>query len=251
VVAEKPVSTLLASLKSNRGQRALSRSTEMSDLLPPATIIHNQPRDVEIEMETDVEIEIEMETQPFSPDHQVTVASSTLLLTPSIHQEIPQPITATPTSKKQSRDVDIEMETDVERMETETPSIQLEPPPITSTTPNTSHTNQPVSFQPDSPDAYPSVHKIHEYYVKRKVMEHGILSHDLLTFNFYEKMKLLQRMHMHFEPIVCQYGPNFKIAYVIPCRNLQIHTGSCKHMTIRLLVPQSNENEAVMCKIGK
>ena len=79
-------------------------------------------------------------------------------------------------------------------------------------------------------------------------MEHGILSHDLLTFNFYEKMKLLQRMHMNFEPIVCQYGPNFKIAYVIPCRNLQIHTGSCKHMTIRLLVPQSNENEAVYCQ---
>jgi hypothetical protein len=47
-----------------------------------------------IEMETDVEIEIEMETQPFSPEPRVTVASSTLLLTPSIHPEIPQPITA-------------------------------------------------------------------------------------------------------------------------------------------------------------
>jgi hypothetical protein len=42
VVAEKTVSTLVVSLKSNRGKRVFSRSTEMSDLLPPATIIHNQ-----------------------------------------------------------------------------------------------------------------------------------------------------------------------------------------------------------------
>jgi hypothetical protein len=49
VVAKKVVSTLVSSLTSNRGQRVLSGSTEMSDLLPPATIIHNQPRDVEIE----------------------------------------------------------------------------------------------------------------------------------------------------------------------------------------------------------
>jgi hypothetical protein len=40
VVAEKTVSTLVASLKSNRGQRVLSRFTEIVEIVPPATIIH-------------------------------------------------------------------------------------------------------------------------------------------------------------------------------------------------------------------
>jgi hypothetical protein len=106
VVAEKTVSTLVASLTSYRGQRVLSRSTEMSDLLPPATIIHNQgPRDVKIknnEMETDIEIETETETQPFSPEPRLFCASNTLLVTPSIHPELPQPITASPTSNKRT-----------------------------------------------------------------------------------------------------------------------------------------------------
>jgi hypothetical protein len=47
VVAEKTVSTLVASLKSNRGQRVLSRFTEIVEIVPPATIIHHQPCDVE------------------------------------------------------------------------------------------------------------------------------------------------------------------------------------------------------------
>jgi hypothetical protein len=47
VVAEKTVSTLVASLKSNRGQRVLSRFTEIVEKVPPATIIHHQPCDVE------------------------------------------------------------------------------------------------------------------------------------------------------------------------------------------------------------
>jgi hypothetical protein len=106
VVAEKTVSTLVVSLKSNRGKRVFSRSTEMSDLLPPATIIHNQPRDIEIEnneMETDVEIENQTETQPFAPEPQLTVACNTLLLTPSIHPETPQAITATPTKRTSNK----------------------------------------------------------------------------------------------------------------------------------------------------
>jgi hypothetical protein len=156
VVSEKTVSTLVASLKSNRGQRVLSRSTEMSDLLPPATIIHNQPRDVEIEnnqMETDVEIENIPETQPFSPEPRLKIVSNTLLLTPSVHPEIRQPITATPTSKKRTN-------------------------------------------QPDSPDAYPSVLKIHEY-IKGKVMMHGI-EDEILTNSKKQtvKHKDLPRPHL-------------------------------------------------------
>jgi hypothetical protein len=112
-------------------------------------------------METDVEIKNIPETQPFSPEPRLTIASTTLLLTPSIPPEMPQPITATPTSKKR--------------------------------------TNQPVS-----PDAYPSVGKIHEY-IKGKVMMHGI-EDELLTTKFYDYIELLQRMHKDFKPIICRIG---------------------------------------------
>ena len=207
VVAEKTVSTLVASLKSNRGQRVLSRFTEIVEIVPPATIIHHQPCDIEIEnnqMETDVEIENIPETQPFSPEPRFTIVSNTLLLTPSVHPEIRQPITATPTSKKRTN-------------------------------------------QPDSPDAYPSVVKIHEY-IKGKVMMHGI-EDELLTTKFFDYIGLLQRMHKDFKPIVCQFGSNLKNAYVFPCPNHQIPNDTCHRMTIRLTFPtKSYQNEPLYCQ---
>jgi hypothetical protein len=135
-----------------------------TDLVPP-TIIHHADCDVE--------------NQFFSPERRLNAASisaesyllvtpihpeispaSTLPVTPSIHPEIPQPITATPNSKKRTN-------------------------------------------QPDSPKAYPSVGKIHEY-IKGKVMVHGI-EDELLTTKFYDYIELLQRMHKDFKPMA---GPS-------------------------------------------
>jgi hypothetical protein len=203
VVAEKVVSTLVSSLTSNRGQRVLSRSTEVSDLLPSATIIHNQPRDIKIEnneMETDVEIENENEneTQPFSPEPRLFVASNTLLVrTPSIHPETPQPITTTPKSNKRTN-------------------------------------------QPDSSSGFPSVVTIHEY-IKQKVMEHGI-SHKLFTIKLIDYMKFLQRMHRNlFEPILCRFGPDTtQKAYVHPCTDL-LNDATCEYFSIRQYCLQTNQ----------
>ena len=79
-------------------------------------------------------------------------------------------------------------------------------------------------------------------------MERGI-AHDVLTVKFYDYIKLLQRIHMNFKPIRCQFGDNFRNAYVFPCRNLQVQKETCQLMTIRLRYCISDENEPVYCHI--
>jgi hypothetical protein len=59
-------------------------------------------------------------------------------------------------------------------------------------------------MMPDSPDAVLLVEKIHEY-IKGKVKQNGI-AHELLTVKFYTYIKLLQRIHMNFDPFFCQFG---------------------------------------------
>jgi hypothetical protein len=108
-----------------------------------------------------------------------------------------------------------------------------------------------IPTMPDSPDAYLSVNKIHEY-IKRKVMQHGI-SDELLTIKFSAMVKILQCIHRNFEPILCQHGSDFKNVYVYPCpgTNQDNHDTPCQLLTIRLYLQKKGYELPDLCKNGK
>jgi hypothetical protein len=108
-------------------------------------------------------------------------------------------------------------------------------------------TNAMPTTMPDSPDAVLSVEKIHEY-IKGKVKQNGI-AQELLTSKFYTYIKLLQRIHMNFDPIVCQFGIELKNAYVYPCPNVQQRNhDTCQLVTIRLILKKKGKENDVYCQ---
>jgi hypothetical protein len=246
VVAEKTVSALVASLKSNRGQRVLSRSIPQESKIEEQLIVESISIDelvVDVRPSSLLSTSIEqlIVDTPSLPTINPPDDSATDPSLPTIDLDCDHNVEMGNEIEPINHHVEPFIDTDPRRLivvSTTSPSIQLEPPPPIATTPNKMHsTNQPV-FQPDSPDAYPSVEKIHEY-IRRKVMQHGI-SHELLTFKFNEHVKLLQRMYSNFEPIVCQYGIDLKNVFIFPCPNLQIQKETCELMTIRQRFPYMN-----------
>jgi hypothetical protein len=114
------------------------------------------------------------------------------------------------------------------------------------------NTDQPTPIDccvpiPDSPDFKLPVNVCHEY-IKRKVLQHGI-GQELLTSKFYDCIEQLQRIHVNFDPIVCQYGNDFKNAYVYPCPNVhQRNHDACQFMTIRLILKKKGKENDVYCQ---
>jgi hypothetical protein len=85
-------------------------------------------------------------------------------------------------------------------------------------------TTNAMPTMPDSPDAVLPVEKIHEY-IKGKVKQNGI-AQELLTSKFHTYIKLLQRIHMNFDPIFCQFGIGPR-TYLQAKSTMRHHTISC------------------------
>ena len=109
------------------------------------------------------------------------------------------------------------------------PSIQLAPTKLITSLNPTIDCCVPITHampttMPDSPDAVFPVEKIHEY-IKGKVKQNGI-AQELLTSKFHTYIKLLQRIHMNFDPIFCQFGIGPR-TYLQAKSTMRHHTISC------------------------